>query len=160
MPALAVLAIYLVVTHLGPCAITQTLENLVANHLQRHPVSDIITANYFISLLTSFQGACNQGDFCLVDQYCCPGGIDPAQCALSYGVTLPADYVASTPTPTGSASEIVTPSTAPGSVFTGSPTQSVPSPSVAVFTGAASAKNVVGYTGMFSSILALILDLF
>jgi hypothetical protein len=100
-------------------------------------------------------GACNAGDFCLVDQYCCPGGLDATACALSYGVTLPATYVASTPTPAGTA-----PATVTDSVYIATPSVPSPTVSVAVYTGAANANAAVGYTGLLSGLLALLGGLF
>ena len=114
------------------------------------------------------QGACNSGDYCLVDGYCCPAGVDAGQCALSLGVTLPATYVASTATVAPTADPAVTTSvpayttaTTTSSALVSSYTPSVPSVSVAVYTGAASSNSVVGgNAGMLGSILALVLNLF
>ncbi|EON68442.1 hypothetical protein W97_07652 [Coniosporium apollinis CBS 100218] len=110
--------------------------------------------------------SCPNGDYCLVDGYCCPSGLDPTACALSYSVTLPATFVGPTTTPgvldSSSGVPNVTPAVAtissvpPGSTGTGSFSPSVASPSVAVFTGAASPNTITGRTGLIYGVLALI----
>ena len=36
--------------------------------------------------------ACPSGNFCLIENVCCPDGLDPATCAVDNGVSLPADF--------------------------------------------------------------------
>ena len=113
----------------------------------------------------SLIGSCYEGDFCLVDGYCCPGGLEATDCAVSYGVTLPATYVASTPTAISTRSTVVTSGTGvittaatlPSSRVTSTLTGSTTMPT---FNGAANANQVVGNTGILYSILVVILNHF
>ena len=113
----------------------------------------------------SLIGACYEGDYCLVNGYCCPGGVEATDCAVSYGVTLPATYVASTPTAISTRSTVITSGTALITTAATLPSSRVSSTltgSTAIPTsnGAVNINKAVGNTGMLYSILVFIFNQF
>ncbi|KAK4119877.1 hypothetical protein N657DRAFT_649651 [Parathielavia appendiculata] len=63
---------------------------------------------------------CPAGSFCLIDDLCCPEGLDPQTCAADNNVSLPPDFGATTTTSTPTETSTVAPSssTAPSTTST------------------------------------------
>jgi hypothetical protein len=99
--------------------------------------------------------ACPDGDYCLVDGWCCPRGLDPKACAISFGVTLPATFVGPTATPV--VSNMTVSFTTPTSAIA-PPTSA--SNSLPEFTGAASVNTVTGRNGLLYTVMIIVGNLF
>lgn len=95
-----------------------------------------------------FPGGCPNGDYCLIDGWCCPNSLDPQACALSFSISLPATFVGPTATPVVSdvTSAVATPTSA--------------SISVTTVTGAASPSIFTGGRGLIYTVLILVGNLF
>ncbi|KAB5513479.1 hypothetical protein GE09DRAFT_1162003 [Coniochaeta sp. 2T2.1] len=95
---------------------------------------------------------CLDGDYCLVDGFCCPHDQDPTACARAHTVTLPATYTRPTATMGVSTSAAMTtlPASASSSYTTAAST------SVAVVTAAASHNTLMGSSSLICGVLAFI----
>ncbi|KAI4263475.1 MAG: hypothetical protein L6R42_001382 [Xanthoria sp. 1 TBL-2021] len=100
--------------------------------------------------------ACGPGDYCLIDERCCPNGLPAEICAERYNITLPPDFstnTATTPQAPGSTGAVTNavvttpiplPSPIPDNATvpagTAAPTGAGPSPPVTPFLGAAGSE--------------------
>jgi hypothetical protein len=147
-------------------ATIRTPGSRVANRLQQQRVSGICIihpalaktpTNTLLHLLTSIvfdTGPCLAGDYCLVEQLCCPSGSDASECAFNHSVTLPPTYSASTPTlPITSQSKTDT-------AIVSSFTTATMTEAGGAATGAANSNNVMDANmGLFYSLLAFVFNL-
>ncbi|KAH6857465.1 hypothetical protein BKA58DRAFT_450033 [Alternaria rosae] len=105
---------------------------------------------------SSASWGCPNGDYCLIDGWCCPQGLDPQACALSLSVSLPATFVG--PTATISLSNMTSPITTPTAASTS--VSALVSTSLPEFTGAASPNTFAGGHGLLYTVLLLFGGLF